>query len=243
MSFEFRRKRVDTLPESNLIDELEKAAKHFNYIEFGWRDFNTVAGISASTIKKHFGSWKKGIEILRQHLITKGLVLSPRPYSPNRIHSDEDLFREMERIWIIIGQRPSRTEWEMNKPKIAYNTYKQRFGSWTNACLKFIEYKMGSYVNRDDFIINNIRENKSLTGSSPIQFKQGISRNVPVSLRYKVLKRDNYRCTFCGKSPVTNFGTILHIDHKIPFSKGGKSSLENLQTLCEECNLGKSDKT
>jgi len=27
-----------------------------------------------------------------------------------------------------------------------------------------------------------------------------------------------------------------------PFSKGGKSILENFQTLCEECNLGKSDR-
>ena len=49
-------------------------------------------------------------------------------------------------------------------------------------------------------------------------------------------------CIFCGKSPATDFGTKLHIDHVVPFSKGGKSILENLQTLCEECNLGKSNR-
>ena len=68
------------------------------------------------------------------------------------------------------------------------------------------------------------------------------SRNVPLILRLKVLQRDNFRCVFCGKSPATDLGTKLHIDHIFPFSKGGKSILENLQTLCEECNLGKSDR-
>jgi len=60
-------------------------------------------------------------------------------------------------------------------------------------------------------------------------------------LRLKVLNRDNFKCVFCGKSPATDFGTKLHIDHIIPFSKGGTSTLDNLQTLCEDCNLGKSD--
>ena len=70
----------------------------------------------------------------------------------------------MERVWQKVGQRPSRTEWEISNPKISYTTYKQRFGGWTDACLKFIEYKMG-----------------------------------------------------------------------------GKSTIDNLQTLCQDCNLGKSD--
>ncbi len=30
--------------------------------------------------------------------------------------------------------------------KISYNTYKKRFGGWTNVCLKFIEYKMGGII-------------------------------------------------------------------------------------------------
>jgi hypothetical protein len=58
-------------------------------------------------------------------------------------------------------------------------------------------------------------------------------------LRFKVLKRDNYSCQICGKASPD--GTTLHIDHKIPVSKGGKDVLENLWVLCEICNLGKSD--
>ena len=33
----------------------------------------------------------------------------------------------------------------------------------------------------------------------------------------------------------------LHVDHIKPWSKGGETVLENLQTLCATCNLGKSN--
>lgn len=60
------------------------------------------------------------------------------------------------------------------------------------------------------------------------------------SLRYDVLKRDNFRCTICGRSAAD--GVTLHVDHIKPVSKGGKTEMSNLRTLCDYCNLGKSDK-
>ncbi len=68
------------------------------------------------------------------------------------------------------------------------------------------------------------------------------SRNVMAGLRIKVMERDGFKCRFCGKSPANNPGTCLHMDHIIPYSKGGPTTYENLQTLCRECNLGKQDK-
>jgi hypothetical protein len=146
----------------------------------------------------------------------------------------------MERIWKKIGQRPSRTEWEMAEPKISYNCYKQRFGGWVNACTKFIEFKIGGNILAEDFVLHDIKKLKASSVNND-EYKKENSRNVSLSLRLKVLMKDNFRCVFCGKSPATSINTKLHIDHIIPFSKGGKSILENLQTLCEECNLGKSD--
>lgn len=66
-------------------------------------------------------------------------------------------------------------------------------------------------------------------------------RSISVSLRYRVLQRDNYRCCICGASPAKDPSVELHIDHIIPWSKGGETVMENLQTLCSKCNLGKSD--
>lgn len=61
------------------------------------------------------------------------------------------------------------------------------------------------------------------------------------SLRYRVLKRDNFKCQYCGASAKED-GVKLEVDHIIPVSKGGKTIISNLQTLCERCNRGKSNK-
>lgn len=60
------------------------------------------------------------------------------------------------------------------------------------------------------------------------------------ALRWQVFQRDNWKCCACGR--VSAHGVILHVDHIIPRSKGGTDSLDNLQTLCSECNLGKSNR-
>lgn len=60
------------------------------------------------------------------------------------------------------------------------------------------------------------------------------------SMRYDVLKRDHFRCQICGATQ--SDGVKLHVDHIIPVSKGGMTRMENLRTLCEDCNLGKSNK-
>lgn len=60
------------------------------------------------------------------------------------------------------------------------------------------------------------------------------------SLRYDVFKRDNFKCSICGLS--AKDGVKLQVDHIIPISKGGKTEIENLQTLCSRCNIGKSNK-
>ncbi|WP_166787727.1 HNH endonuclease [Cryobacterium luteum] len=56
-------------------------------------------------------------------------------------------------------------------------------------------------------------------------------------LRTKILRRDGFRCRMCGAS--ANDGTTnLHVDHIIPVSLDGRTVPENLQTLCQSCNLG-----
>lgn len=66
-------------------------------------------------------------------------------------------------------------------------------------------------------------------------------RNIPISLRYQIMKRDDFKCVLCGASPAKDPTIELHIDHIIPWSKGGESTMDNLQTLCSVCNLGKRD--
>lgn len=85
-------------------------------------------------------------------------------------------------------------------------------------------------------------QSQSSKKSTTKQSKQRIKvRKISDKLRYQVLKRDHFRCCACGASPAKDTSIELHIDHIVPWSKGGETTLENLQTLCSKCNLGKSD--
>ena len=59
-------------------------------------------------------------------------------------------------------------------------------------------------------------------------------------LRYEALKLHGRRCLCCGqKAP----DVVIHVDHIKPRSIRPDLELDinNLQTLCEDCNLGKSN--
>jgi hypothetical protein len=59
-----------------------------------------------------------------------------------------------------------------------------------------------------------------------------------MSLKEKILKRDEYRCRFCGSR------NRLTIDHIFPLSRGGHPTKKaNLLTACTPCNQRKANRT
>ncbi|WP_216831121.1 HNH endonuclease [Alkalihalobacterium elongatum] len=80
---------------------------------------------------------------------------------------------------------------------------------------------------KDGYRLNSLTQTATDTKREPINDK----------LRYAVLQRDLSTCQRCGRG--IKDGVKLHIDHKTPVDMGGKSTLDNLWTLCEQCNLGK----
>ncbi len=62
------------------------------------------------------------------------------------------------------------------------------------------------------------------------------------AIRYQALKANDGRCELCGRG--RNDGVILHVDHIKPRSKYPELELElsNTQVLCEDCNMGKSNR-
>lgn len=59
--------------------------------------------------------------------------------------------------------------------------------------------------------------------------------------REYVYQRDGGRCRICGTPD--GIGVEMQYDHIVPWSKGGMTTVDNLQLLCEPCNKSKSDKT
>lgn len=56
--------------------------------------------------------------------------------------------------------------------------------------------------------------------------------------RMRIIKRDNYRCKICGRSPSNNTDITLHVHHIKPWAKGGITHDDNLITLCHTCHVG-----
>lgn len=62
-----------------------------------------------------------------------------------------------------------------------------------------------------------------------------VRSEMTIKLRFKIIKRDNFQCTYCGSSD------RLEVDHIIPVSRGGSNEESNLTTACFKCNRGKSN--
>ena len=102
---------------------------------------------------------------------------------------------------------------------------------------------------RKGFFIRCLAEGKDtseicyLLGIGKKQFyslRRIISLNEKVSKKDRIFifKRDKFKCVWCGKM---DREIELQIDHIIPLIKGGSNNLNNLQTLCKDCNLEKND--
>ncbi len=69
---------------------------------------------------------------------------------------------------------------------------------------------------------------KVIVRKSQRQIEQGVS--------WKVFKRDNYECRYCG-----NDDTPLTVDHLVCWEAGGPSIIENLVAACRKCNKVRGD--
>jgi hypothetical protein len=103
-----------------------------------------------------------------------------------------------------------------------------------------IKVKMNE-VDQYTLVLKNGMPQVAAMGGIP-ELKALLSKNerrVAAGLRHDVLERDGFRCQHCGRSARE---VALEVDHINPVSNGGKSTMDNLITLCIDCNRGKSNK-
>jgi len=213
----FQLDRVKGAPVSNadLLADLQYVAEAAGTKFVSQALYVQFGKYDCTTVVRRFGSWNKGV-------ISAGLETA------NEInYSEERLFENILRLWEYYGRQPRRAELSHQPSSISQSPYNRRFGSWMKALEQFVEY-----ANSQD------KNTPSLTGVSN---GHRTSRDPSLRLRFRILKRDNFSCRACGASPALTPGLELHVDHIEAWSLGGETIEENLQTLCEPCNLGKSD--
>jgi 5-methylcytosine-specific restriction endonuclease McrA len=153
---------------------------------------------------------------------------------------------------------------------VGKNTYLHRYGGWRRALKAFVERANSQVAEESAENLNRGASAATATmptepsvtnttgaGQQPVNVLQTRSRpkarspaNVipedrrdpTIGLRFKVLQRDRFKCVLCGDCPARNEECVLHVDHVIPWSKGGKTREDNLRTLCATCNIGRGNR-
>ena len=209
----------NSISDSELIADLVAVCERMGKDSLSMAEYDAWGKYNSSTISRRFGTWNTAL---------KGAKIEAR----NSFHSEVDLLLNIENVWQSKGKQPSRRDMD-NHPSstISSGAYLRRFGKWSTALDAFMRY-----INQDT---NNSQVERVDTEQV---IKHCTGRDVNLRLRFHVLQRDNFTCCICGASPAKDGGkTKLHVDHVLPWAKGGETVLQNLQTLCSECNLGKGD--
>lgn len=131
-----------------------------------------------------------------------------------RKYTDEELIEGLIAYADEIGRTPGYREAPLG------HTLSVRFGSYTNAVTV-----AGLTPNRGYSDVRKLR--------------QKIRKEPKISLRFRILQRDNFRCQYCGATPQD--GVQLEVDHIVARSQGGSDDPSNLKTSCWPCNQGKSN--
>lgn len=219
MKFEFSIYPNLKVSDDELLKDMKKAIEESHGTSLSMAEYDEKGRYNSSTIIRHFGSWNNALSLIGAEL-------------NNRKFTEEELFNNIERVWVYKGKQPSRRDMDNKSISlISSGAYLRKYGKWTTALKAFIEYinsVEGDYQQKD---INTRDKKKS----------HNTTREINLRLRFKVMSRDNFKCCICGASPAKDPSVELHIDHIIPWSKGGETTFENLQTLCSNCNWGKGD--
>ena len=239
------------------ITDIKRVASLLDKDTVFYSEYKEYGAFNPMTISRRFGGWNNALNLagLKKSSNYGGIT-------------DIELFQEMKRVWIQLGRQPKYDEFrQYGFAEYSADTYCNRFGSWRKALEAFVDFEnkhTAKTVEIQELIstksISNEFINDKISNKRNSNYKQNDANNNDVKekiiakkrktqrqpnlrLRFRVLSRDNFTCSACGASPAKNPSAPveLQVDHIIPWSKGGETVFENLQTLCQNCNLGKSN--
>lgn len=227
-------KDLQRITDDDLLHDMQLVSEYLNKKSISTKEYTDYGKYKVQTVLTRFNTWSNALD-------KAGLE-----QTSFKIINDIDLFNEIERVWVLKGKQPTATDVKNGMFKYSLNTYCRRFGGWRNALESFLQYINADYFEEktDDRLCDDIVvecDNTSVKIKDSCKKAHRTPRNINARLRFKIMKRDNFKCCACGASPAKDSSVVLHVDHIIPWSKGGETVEENLQTLCSKCNLGKSD--
>lgn len=214
-------------PDEELLEDMRRSAKALGRETITIAEYEERGKAHPSTIQRRFGSWPKALKLA-------GL----QPSRSKIGITNDELFENIKSLWISLGRQPRYGEVRAPSSQFSAGTYENRFGSWLKALGGFV-----AWVNSDspEQPQQDVEEEQGAAGTT-VQIasaKGRTRREISDRQRFRILVRDGFRCKSCGASPLVKPGVELHVDHILPWSKGGETTDDNLETKCKQCNLGK----
>ena len=221
----FELNSLDEYSNDAILSEIRRVANLHPGGTFSMRSFSRCKPkVSFQTILQRYGTWKKALDAAGvSHLIDQR-------YTGSR-YTDEQCLENLAIVWTHCGKQPPLRE--MNKPPstVGSSAYITRWRTWRGSLKAFVEWANNEVTSGET--------HSDQTYRGRITHTEEDCRDVRPGLRFKIFLRDRFRCVSCGRSPATHLNVELHADHVVSVYDGGKTIYGNLQTLCQDCNLGK----
>ncbi|MCC7049476.1 MAG: HNH endonuclease, partial [Alphaproteobacteria bacterium] len=218
-----RRRPSAGMSDGALLDELRAIAAAHGGDTVTAKQVASSPRVSLPVYYGRFGSFAKAVA-------AAGL----RQAKCARRYSDALCFANLEALAMYYGRLPRSGELDKPPSTVSMQAYRLRFGSVRRALALFA------------LRANAAGADPPLAPPDPAVaalLRKEQRRDVRGSLRFQVFQRDRFRCQACGDSPATDLACKLQVDHIEPYSKGGKTTLDNLRTLCAACNWSRGNRT
>jgi hypothetical protein len=214
------------IPHEELLHDLKRVAGILGTGTVSQASYRSLGKFSEVTVARAFGSWVEALEVA-------GLNISSA-WKPKA--KEEELFSNMAAVWENVGRQPKQRDFRSPTSRFSPDAYVRRYGSWRKALEAFV-----AAANAGDVPSEVSNDFKLSPTPTPDQKPRRTTREPGWRLRFLVMRRDRFSCSACGRTPALGPGVILDVDHIEAWSKGGETVMDNLQTLCQRCNIGKSD--
>ena len=224
-----RKNRVSrAMSEVDLVHELQRVQSITGRDALSVEEFARLSVIGVGTIRGRFGTWQKALAVA-------GISQSNHA----KRYSDEECFENLAAVWTHYGRAPQYLEMNQLPSVVGPKAYVVRWGTWRKSLRAFVDWTNAEGEIPQGVTTSVDEISSELKSSFQSNRQEEDCREVRPGLRFKVFMRDRFGCVACGRSPATHLNVELHADHIISVYDKGKTVLENLQTLCQDCNLGK----
>lgn len=231
LSEKMRSQPAKKMNDDDLIAEMRRVQSLTRSDALTVAEFNHHSRSHADTLRRRFGTWKNALE--RAGIAQAAL---------GRRYTDQECYENIVTLWTHYGRQPQYHELNESPSTVGPKAFVTRWGSWRKALKAFVDWANADEQDapgESPETASGLGPEPALDGpAKPCLLPEG-RHEIPLRLKWNVHLRDRFRCVACGLSPANDLTVELHVDHIYPWADGGKTVLENLQTLCKDCNLGK----